>query len=346
MTRIRLPSWLSGVLTAALLAGTLSAGISTRGEQPPVELGEATDCAIVAGMAVVATDRGLVVGDVYVSPGDTVRGFPPGRVRGSTHVDDGKARLAKADAAAAYQDTARRRPDAVMPTNLGGMTVPPGVYRAGEDAFQITGTLTLDAEGDPDAVFIFQSDSLNTARVSNIDLVDGAQANNVFWQVAGPASLGTESTFRGNILAQESIMVSPAAVVYGRTMALDDMVQMVGSTSVPDTRVMVPEYPPTTTTVTSSANPARKGQPITFTAKVTGPDPSVVPTGKVLFKDGESVIGSGFQSSTMTATFTTSGLAAGRHQITATYLDGGFAVNEDWVTYTPSVSDPLIQLVN
>ncbi|GII27280.1 hypothetical protein Pmi06nite_07220 [Planotetraspora mira] len=260
-------------------------------------------------------------------------------------MDNAEARREKADAVAAYNDAARRTPTATIPSQLGSTTRTPGVYNTAGGVFQLTGTLILDAEGDPDAVFILQAASLVTANVSNIDLVGGAQANNVIWQLDDSATLGTYSTFRGNILARSSVAVTTGVALYGRAIALNGMVTLDGTSHLPATRVTPPDEPPTITTVTSSSNPSRRGEPVTFTATVHGPTDSVVPAGQVLFKDGDTVIGSAYNSSAAPATITTSDLTRGAHDITAVYLNGGTAVNEAWTYFAPSTSEVLTQVV-
>ncbi|WP_203884961.1 ice-binding family protein [Planotetraspora kaengkrachanensis] len=318
---------------------------AARAAVPRVELREAEECAVMAGAGVSNTDITTISGDMAVSPGTAVSGFPPGQVRGSVEVDNAEARREKADAVAAYNDAARRTATSTIPAQLGRTTRPSGVYKTAGGVFQLSGTLILDAEGDPDAVFIFQAASLVTANVSNIDLVGGAQANNVIWQLSDSATLGTYSTFRGNILAQSSVAVSEGVALYGRAIALNDMVTLDGTSQHPATRITAPGEPPTTTTVTSSSNPSRRGEPVTFTATVREPTDSVVPAGQVIFKDGSTVIGSAYNSSLAPATFTTSDLTRGAHDITAVYLNGGTAVNEAWVYFTPSTSEVLTQVV-
>ncbi|MDP9848479.1 ice-binding family protein [Streptosporangium lutulentum] len=164
--------------------------------QPPVSLGTAGSFAVLAGST--------VTGNLGLSPGTAVTGFPPGTVNGTIHAADATAEQAKTDLTAAYDDAAARTPAATVPTELGGTTVTPGVYTSAAGTFGITGNLTLNAQGDPNAVFVFQAAStLVTASASTVTLTGGAQASNVFWQVGSsaarprweptPASPGTSS---------------------------------------------------------------------------------------------------------------------------------------------------------
>ena len=195
----------------------------------PVGLGAAAGYSVLAattvtntGPTVISADAGLN-GDLGVSPGTAVTGFPPGAVTapGAIHSADVSAANAKTAATAAYTDAAGRTPDQVFPPihDLGGATLTPGVYND-PSSLAITGTLTLDAQGDPNAVFIFQAGStLVTASASNVALVNGAQAANVFWQVGSSATLGTGSSFAGTILAQTAITVTTGVSVQGRVLA-------------------------------------------------------------------------------------------------------------------------------
>ena len=151
-----------------------------------------------------------VDGDLGLSPGTSVTGFAPGQVDGTFHAADAVALQAKSDLVAAYDDAAGRPTTATVPVELGGSTKTPGVYASPAGTFGITGTLTLDAQGDPNAVFIFKAAStLITASASSVDLVNGARSSNVFWIVGSSATLGTYSILRGNILAMASIVPSP-----------------------------------------------------------------------------------------------------------------------------------------
>ncbi|MER5622144.1 DUF4082 domain-containing protein [Streptosporangium sp. NPDC002544] len=339
-------SWLRASLTAALVMGVVAGMPGSANAALPVSIGSAAPFGTLAGTAVVNTNLTSITGDLGVSPGSSVVGFPPGTVSGTVHATDATAAQAKADLVAAYNDVAGRTPDATVSPQLGGTTKTPGVYNSSNGTFAISGTLTLDAQGDPDAVFIFQASTLTTANVSNIALLRGAQANNLFWQVSGNATLGTYCTFRGNVLAQNSVTVNTGAAVFGRVFALNGTVSTQGTASVPATRITVPNDPPTTTTLTSSPNPAGVGEPITFIATVKANTGPVIPAGEVVFKDGSTIIGSSNHSSLGPATFTTSNLSPGDHQITAVYLGGDTFDHENVIHFAPSTSPKLTQSVS
>ena len=211
-------------VVAAVLIGTQS---GARAATAPVPLGTAANFAVLAGSTVTNTGPTRISGDVGLSPGTSVTGFPPGQVNGTIHAADSAALQAQADLTAAYNNAAARTVTATVPTELGGTTLTVGVYNSAAGTFGITGTLTLDAQGDPNAVFIFQAAStLITASASNVNLVNGAQASNVFWVVGSSATLGTGSTLQGSILARTSITVTTGTVLNGRALARNGAVTL------------------------------------------------------------------------------------------------------------------------
>jgi uncharacterized repeat protein (TIGR01451 family) len=211
-------------VVAAVLIGTQS---GARAATAPVPLGTAANFAVLAGSTVTNTGPTTISGDVGLSPGTSVTGFPPGQVNGTIHAADSAALQAQADLTAAYNNAAARTVTATVPTELGGTTLTAGVYNSAAGTFGITGTLTLDAQGDPNAVFIFQAAStLITASASNVNLVNGAQASNVFWVVGSSATLGTGSTLQGSILARTSITVTTGTVLNGRALARNGAVTL------------------------------------------------------------------------------------------------------------------------
>ncbi|WP_372515835.1 ice-binding family protein [Streptantibioticus silvisoli] len=212
------------VSLAAAWAAFTPAGASAIGVAVP--LGTTSSFAVLAGQSVTNTGPSVITGNVGVSPGTSVTGFPPGTVNGVIHSADAVALQAQTDLTAAYNNAAGQAPDANIAGDLGGLTLTPGVYH-GSSSIGLTGTLTLDAEGDPNAVFIFQIGStLTTASASRVVLINGAQPCNVFWQVGSSATLGTNSTFVGNILALTSISATTGATVDGRTLARNGSVTL------------------------------------------------------------------------------------------------------------------------
>ncbi len=215
------------LLLAACAASVLTSAPAVAAAAPaPVNLGTAAAFSVLAGQSVTNTGPTTVSGDLGVSPGSSVTGFPPGIVLGTTHVADAAAATAQADLTTAYNDAAGRAPTAPVSGDIGGQTFNAGVYNS-TSTLGLTGTVTLDAQGDPNAVFIFQVGSaLTTASSSVVNLVNGAQACNVFWQVGSSATLGTTSNFRGTIMALTSITVNTGATLTGRALARNGSVSL------------------------------------------------------------------------------------------------------------------------
>jgi LPXTG-motif cell wall-anchored protein len=192
-----------------------------------VGLGTADDFAVLAGETITNTGPTTITGDVGLDPGTATPGFGSVTLNGDLHVDDVVAEQAKADLVTAYNDAFGRGPATTIATELGGQILIGGVYDSESTTFGITGTLTLDAQDDPDTVFIFQmAETLIAESASSVSLINGAQACNVFWQVGSSATLRTSSSFRGTILALTSITLETGATVEGRTLARNGSVTM------------------------------------------------------------------------------------------------------------------------
>jgi hypothetical protein len=183
-------------------------------------LGTAQTYGILAGTAVTCVTGGTINAAVGISPGNTITGFGPCVITGATHLGDAAAATAQNDLTTAYNALAGLAcGTTVTPADLGGRTLAPGVYCAAS-SMAVTGTVTLDGQGNANALFVFQMGStLTTGTTANIALINGAQAKNVFWQVGSSATLGTGTTFRGNILALTSITLVTNATMLGRALA-------------------------------------------------------------------------------------------------------------------------------
>jgi hypothetical protein len=204
---------------------------ATTGNQTSPALGGAGAFVVLAGSTVTSTGATGLVGDLGVSPGTAVTGFPPGTFSGTIHAGDATSAVAMTDLTSAYNDAAGRTVGAVtVAGNLGGLTLPPGLYKSTSSLSISSGDLTLDAQGDANAVFIFQmASTLTTTSGRAVVLSGGAKASNVFWQVGSSATLGTTSGFKGTILANQSITLSTGATLTGRALARIGAVTLAGN---------------------------------------------------------------------------------------------------------------------
>jgi hypothetical protein len=231
----------AGALSCFLLALalTIPSGLA-HAQQTTVDLGAAAGFGVLAGTTVTSTGNTVVNGDLGVSPGTAVTGFGPGVVNGTIHAGDGSAAAAEAALTTAYNDAAGRTVGSISEAgNLGGMTLTPGLYTSSSSLAISSGNLTLDALGDANAVFIFQmASTLTTTSGLGVILAGGANPANIFWQVGSSATLGTTSSFEGNILAFTSITLATGATLNGRALAIGGAVSLdsnnVNVTSVPE----------------------------------------------------------------------------------------------------------------
>ena len=181
---------------------------------------------VLAGSTVTNTGPTTVTGDVGISPGTAVTGFPPGLPSGAIHSADSAAAQAQAALTAGYIDAAGRAGGTSVSGDLVGRTLTAGVYTS-TSSLAVTGDVTLDAQGNSDSVFIFQIGStLTTGSGSHVILANGAKACNVFWQVGSSATLGTNSEFKGNILALTSITITTGVNLEGRALARNGAVTL------------------------------------------------------------------------------------------------------------------------
>jgi hypothetical protein len=202
--------------------------------QTIIALGTAANFEVLAGSGVSNTGKTNVTGDLGVSPGTAVTGFPPGTVSGAMHLGDATAATAQGDLTTAYNNAQGLTlcPNTVS-GDLGGLTLAPGLYKS-TSSLAITGTLTLDAQGNANAVFIFQiASTLTTSSSANIVLMNGAQSKNIFWAVGSSATLGTTSVFKGTIMAYSSITITTGAELDGRALARVAAVTMDANTVKP-----------------------------------------------------------------------------------------------------------------
>jgi hypothetical protein len=266
----------AGGLALCLVA--FASPASAAGYENAVGLGTAGAYSVLAGSTVTNTNSPTrLSGDLGVSPGSAITGFPPGVADGATNAGNADAASAQSSLTTAYLD-AQGRP--ATGTSLGlslvGGTHQPGVYKASSD-LGISGAVTLDGQSDPNSVFIFQiGASLTTASSTSIVLIGKAQACNVFWQVGASATLGTSNTFVGTVMALTSITLNTGTTVAGRALARN------GAVTLDDNVFTAPSCITTATTTTLTATPASRGGSTTVTSTVTAPGAST-PTGTVTF---------------------------------------------------------------
>ena len=217
----------SGVHLAASFVSTFQTDAMGCGMKP-FDLGAGASFGAFASTTITSSGPSVINGDIGVSPGTAIVGFgaaDPGKVNGSQRLPpDPIAATARANIDTAAVDAAGRSvcPILIVDGELGGKTLTPGLYRSGMSSFTITSLdLTLDAKGDPDAVFLFQTSSstLVVADGRSVMLAGSAQAKNVFYSVGTNATLGTTATVRGTILAGTNIALNTGAVIIGRALA-------------------------------------------------------------------------------------------------------------------------------
>jgi Ice-binding-like/Bacterial Ig-like domain len=209
-----------------------------------INLGSTGSFAIMATAATTSTGPTEINGNVGLHPG-TSQGIPPPQVNGTIHINDAVEAQAQADLLAAFNDATSRSTNAqVLPGNMGGLTFTPGLYVNSTSVLLMgagaNNNVTLDAQGDPNAVFIFKMGStLTTAPGSQVILVGGAKAANIFWQVGSSATIDTTTSFEGNVLAAVTITVNAGAAVEGRLFA-GSAGDPSGAVTVNDSTVTVP----------------------------------------------------------------------------------------------------------
>ena len=211
-----------------------------------VDLGSDSSFAVLAGSGITvagAVNTTTITRDIGTFPTTSITGLGNVVLNGANHAGDAVTQQAKTDLVTAYKDAAGRSPDTTYAPvfDLGGLTLMSGVYND-PTSFGITGTLTLDAQGNPNAVWIFQAGStLTTASGSTVVVINGGDACNVFWQIGSSATLGTATTFLGNILALESITLTTGATVDGRVLAQNGAVTLDSNTITKSDCMSVPD---------------------------------------------------------------------------------------------------------
>ncbi|WP_421732709.1 ice-binding family protein [Cellulomonas sp.] len=268
--RTRTFSVLAAVVVAAALATVPSAAQAALGT--PVPLGAGSTFVVLAGAGVTNTGATTLGGDIGSFPTTGITG--PGTITQASGVDhggDAVTQQAKTDLVTAYDAASSQSPDPLGGVELAGLTLEPGVYDTG-GVIELNGNLTLDGNGDPNAVFVFQSlSTLLVGAAGSVTFVDGATACNVYWRVPSSATILAGSRFAGTILAMTSITFEAGAALDGRALARTGAVTMI------------------TNTVTLPACAPAAGAAAVTPAPAAGPQVPVTPRGGVATGDGSSL---------------------------------------------------------
>ena len=186
--------------------------------QPPVLLGAAFAYSILAGTSVSSVGNSVFSASVGVSPGSQIAGFPPAFSIGGLHAGDAEANQAQVDLAAAFEDAQNRTSGAILPANLNGVTLAPGIHSS-VGSVSVSSAVTLDGLDNPDSIFIFQvNGDVSSGPSSRMRLINGADPNRIFWQVTGGARLGANSQFAGTLIATQNIVLGQGSRVVGRAL--------------------------------------------------------------------------------------------------------------------------------
>ena len=208
-----------GSVIGILLLSVLGAAAQASASAASIDLGTAGSYSVLGATGIANTLGTTISGDLGLSPGGLISGFPPGLVSGTTNDKNAAADQAQNDRMVAYNDARTRPADATFAGDNNGRTYTPGVYYSA-GAFALTGVMTLDSEGDSNAVFIFNIDAaLNTAATSYVNLVNGTQAHNVFWRVLGAAGTGADSSFSGTIISAGAVTLGARSTLNGRALS-------------------------------------------------------------------------------------------------------------------------------
>ena len=265
---------ISAAVVIAALTLTIAVGASASSSTTPL-LATAKNFSVLAGSAVTNTGPTVLASELGVSPGTAITGFPPGIAHGATHSADAAASGAQNDLTIAYEDAASDKTTTTVPDvgNIGGETLTAGVY-ASASSMLVDGTLMLNGAGNPNSVFIFKTGStIVTGSASKVILENGAQACNVYWQVGSSATLGTDSSFVGTVMALTSITATTDVIVDGALLARNGAVTLDSDTITPTSCTTTvstkPVVAPTTSTTRTSGGKGSRGGSTTTTTTIT-----------------------------------------------------------------------------
>jgi len=196
----------------------------------PIDLGTAKPFVVLGGQSVSNTGPSVLNGDLGVSPGTSLPGFgSPAVVNGATHNNDAVAAQAQQDLTTAYNVAAAEPSSDLTGQDLGGKRLTAGAYGYTSSA-QLTGTVTFDAENDPNAQFVIKvASALTTASASSVQVINGANPCNIYWQIGSSATLGSATAFKGNVMALTSISLNNGASVIGRLLARNGSISLINN---------------------------------------------------------------------------------------------------------------------
>jgi hypothetical protein len=258
---------IGSLMLALLITFVMITPIISIAAEAPINLGTADGFAILAGQTITNTGTSVINGDVGIAPGSAFT-QGPAIINGVIHINDAAAIQAKQDLVVAFNDAAGRLPETTIAAQLGGLTLTPGYYVSSSGSFNLTGILTLDAGNDPNAIFVFETAStLITATASNVNLINGVNSEQVFWNIGSSATLGISSHLEGTILAMESITLTTGATINGALLARNGSVTLDSNTvgSIVGTPVIAIDKTANKTQISNSP------EMITYNYRVTNP---------------------------------------------------------------------------
>jgi len=198
-----------------------------------VDMVGSSNFALLAGSAITSTGATNITGDIGLSPGTSIGGFPPAILVGTQQINSNLATQGKLDLTAAYNDAAGRTSTDIVTIsgNIGGLTLTPGLYKTTSSLAISSGDLTFDAKGNADAVFIIQiASSFTTTSGRKVFLKGGASASNIFWVIGSSATFGTTSVMKGTVMAMQSITFNTGATLDGKALARTGGIVLAGNT--------------------------------------------------------------------------------------------------------------------